>query len=133
MADRGRPLKFKTAEELQEAIDKYFLQEDEWAKKHAKSLPIYTMAGLGNAIGLSRQGILEYSTKEDFSDTIKSAKEKVELMVEKRLLNGESPSGHIFNLKNNFNWKDTTQQQQVDGEGNTVEPTIKIEFVGKDE
>ena len=41
-----------------------------------------------------------------FFFTIKKAKSKVEDYLEKKLLTGNSATGIIFNLKNNFEWKD---------------------------
>lgn len=98
--DRGRPPKYKTPEEMQEVIDDYFynLAEDEKP----------TIVGLALALNLSRQGLLEYADKGEFSDTVKRAKMKVELALEQHLYSG-AVAGAIFNLKNNFGWKDKTE------------------------
>lgn len=116
MTDVGRPPKFKTAEEMEEAIDAYFSECDE------KSKP-YTITGLAIACGFeSRQSIFDYSKKPEFSYTLKKAKMKVEEFLEQRLLEN-APTGTIFNLKNNFGWKDKTEQDQ------NVSGGLKIEVV----
>lgn len=130
----GRPPKYNTPEEMQRLVDLYFLSvrynqilfsaqggvesaekaiehlskgDQEIARKGEASVP--TITGLGIALDLTRQGLIEYADKDEFSDTIKRAKARVELALEERLY-GTSPVGTIFNLKNNFGWKDQTEQ-----------------------
>ena len=115
----GRPLKFKTVEELQEKIDEYFKYCDDrtkttYSEKLGEILVSdpapYTMAGLAYSIGLSRQGLIEYSHKDAFSDAIKKARERVERDVEERMNDKNTfTPGLIFNAKNNFGWKDKTE------------------------
>lgn len=93
----GRPLKFKTPEDMQKAIDKYFLeceQNDE---------PL-TITGLAMALDTYRDVLMDYQERDEFSNTIKKAKLKIENAYEKRLIK-YGRSGDIFALKN-FNWKD---------------------------
>ncbi len=105
----GRPLKYKTPEELQIAIDKYFescFDIDNETGYRFQTKP-FTVTGLAMAIDLTRQGLIEYSCKSDsFSDTIKKAKAKVEEFAETTLFTAKNPAGVIFSLKNNYNWKD---------------------------
>ena len=98
----GRPLKYKTNEELQKAIDDYFKMCDEKEKP-------YTITGLGLAIGLDRKKMLEYGEREKFSNTIKLAKERVHAYAEEHLYKSGIAAGVIFNLKNNFGWKDKSE------------------------
>lgn len=98
----GRPPKYKSPEEMQEAIDNYFETED-----------IVTVTGLAYVLDLSRQGLCEYERKDEFSDTVKKAKQRVEIAIEKRLA-GNAVAGSIFNLKNNFGWKDK-QETEISG------------------
>ena len=95
----GRPLKFKTVKEMQDKIDKYFEECD-------KNKDPYTVTGLALALDMSRQDLINYSNREEFFDTIKKAKLKIENYLEKRLIKDSSCTGIIFNLKNNYNWKD---------------------------
>lgn len=115
---RGRPAKYKNKEELQEKIDKYFRECDE------KEEP-YTVTGLGLALDMSRQDLINYSNKEDFFDTIKKAKQKVENYLEKRLIKDSSATGIIFNLKNNYGWKD--KQENINIETNYEQYLKKVE------
>jgi hypothetical protein len=47
-------------------------------------------------------------------DTIKKAKGRVELKLEEHLY-GNSVAGAIFNLKNNFEWRDRTETDITSG------------------
>ena len=95
----GRPLKFQSVEELQKAIDKYFIDCD------TKEKP-YTITGLALALDTTRQGLINYENKDGYYDTIKKAKLKVEGYAEEQLFKGGNTAGVIFSLKNNYNWVD---------------------------
>jgi hypothetical protein len=112
--------KYRTVGDMQKAIDEYFVKCDEEKKP-------YTVTGLALALGfLSRQALLNYEGYTDiddisFHDTIKAAKHKVEASIEEGLLSGKYNSvGSIFNLKNNFNWKDKTEVE------NTGEQSLNV-------
>ena len=97
----GRPLKY-TLKDMQTKIDKFFMDCD------ANDIP-YTITGLALALDTDRQTLLNYQQKDEFVDTIKKAKLKVENQYEQRLIkNGRS--GDIFALKN-FGWQD---KQEID-------------------
>ena len=99
MNEVGRPSKYASAEEMQKDIDKYF----EYCDKNGKP---YTVSGLANALDTNRQTLLNYEEKEEFFDTIKKAKSKIEQFAEELLFVGNNTAGVIFNLKNNYGWKD---------------------------
>lgn len=103
----GRPPKYKTAEEMQEKIDKYFEQCD-------KDNDPYTITGLAIALDIDRKTLLNYSDKEEFFPTIKKAKLRVENYLEKRLVKNSNVTGIIFNLKNNYDWK---EKQEIEHSG----------------
>ena len=135
----GRPLKFATVEELQQKIDAYFdecdphlIDKTEWVEARSKDGKLlkdenglnylveihhkvlteqinYTITGLALALDTSRETLLDYEERPEFSDTIKKAKDKCENFIEHRLF-GNNPTGSIFNLKNNYGWKDKTEQ-----------------------
>ncbi len=119
----GRPPQYKTVKELQVIIDLYFRS----CKSNKSDDPFMgeddlvtddeypTVTGLALALDLTRQGLINYEGKDDFVDTIKRAKTKVESYVEQRLFHANAV-GSIFNLKNNFGWKDRTE----------VESTVEI-------
>ena len=93
----GRPPKWKTPEELQKQIDKYF--ED----CELNNEPL-TITGLALALDTYRDVLMDYQNKDEFSNTIKKAKLKIENAYEKRLIqNGRS--GDILALKY-FGWTD---------------------------
>lgn len=135
----GRPLKFKTPEELQERIDAYFADCDphmeevtEWVEARDKSGQLkkdehglnylievthkvmtqqkhYTITGLAVWLDTSRQTLINYEEKGEFFDTVKGAKDKIESYTE-QLLFTTTPTGPIFNLKNNYEWQDKTER-----------------------
>lgn len=117
----GRPLKFYSVEELQEKIDEYFDYCDNrsktmYVKELGDNVTIsdpapYTMSGLAHALGTNRQTILNYSKKEEYFYTIQSAKARVERDLDERMNDKTTfTPGLIFNLKNNFGWRDETEQ-----------------------
>ena len=121
----GRPRKYTKVTDMQKEIDKYFIDCDD------KEEP-YTFTGLALALGFyGRQELLNYLNYVDengdkFSDTIKRARSKVESSIEKGLISGKyNATGAIFNLKNNFGWKDK-QEVETSGEHNM---NVKIEVI----
>ena len=114
----GRPLKYKSVEDMQRDIDKYFEECDEKGKP-------YTVSGLAYALGTNRQTLINYESKEEFFDTIKAAKARIELFNEELLYSKEAPTvGVIFNLKNNYGWKD---KQEIEADVKS-EVNINIEL-----
>ncbi|EGT0682017.1 MULTISPECIES: terminase small subunit [Clostridium] len=114
----GRPLKFKSPEELQAKIDAYY----EWAKENKKHI---TITGLAWFLDTNRQTLLRYeeedsellkSVSEDvrqaFRDTVKRAKARIEMEYEESLYNKNSAVGAIFTLKNNYNYVDKQEVAQ---------------------
>lgn len=103
----GRPRLFKDVDELQQAIDAYFVAQDE------KQAP-YTMAGLARALDCSTSTLRCYETERTnagpaFVATVKRARARVEEWTEARLYGRGHPAGPIFSLKNNFGWRDTQE------------------------
>lgn len=100
MAKVGRPKIFKSVEEVEEKINAYFKYCED------KDKP-YTMSGLAYYLDVDRKTLLNYSKDEDFFHTIKKARDRVQMQLEENaLLNKGNPTFTIFNLKNNFDWKD---------------------------
>ena len=68
------------------------------------------MSGLANALNMSRQSLINYSKDDEFFDTIKKARADVEQQLEENALSGKANSTFtIFNLKNNYGWRDTVE------------------------
>jgi hypothetical protein len=115
----GRPLAFKSVEELQAKIEEYFEWCDNrirtiWDDKAQAEVAMlhpapYTMSGLARRLGVDRDTIINYSHKEEFFGTIRDARERVHEDVETRLMDTKNEKGAIFNLKNNFGWKDKSE------------------------
>jgi DNA-packaging protein gp3 len=118
----GRPLKFSSVKEMQEKIDAYFEECDQ------KEDP-YTITGLALALDTTRDVLLDYQEKDEYSNTIKKAKLKCENYAEKHLFKGKNGVvGAIFNLKNNYSrWVD--KQEIV----KTESPTIQIKRTRSEE
>ncbi len=104
----GRPKKYTKAEKMQEKIDKYFIECE------LKEEPP-TVCGLALALDMDRSGLLRYEQEGEFCNTIKKAKLKIEANYEQMMVSGKgSTPGLIFNMKNNFGWKD---KQEVEHSG----------------
>jgi DNA-packaging protein gp3 len=123
MAFVGRPKKFDNVEQLENLIEGYFDYCDNYAYKQKYidkegetkekiifSPKPYTVSGLCAFLGISRETLNDYSKKEEFSDTIKAAK----IAIEAEKVEGATQGKYnativIFDLKNNFDWKDKTE------------------------
>lgn len=114
-------LKYKSKKKLEEGIQAYFDLCDEQKKP-------YTITGLANSLGIDRDTLRNYAKQGPYSALIKNAKQKVEEMLEESLYRLGNNSGVIFNLKNNYGWKD---EQKVEVTNET--PTLKINVVDNSE
>lgn len=127
----GRPRKFKSAKEMQQAIDNYFescysmqyvrdgkgnilFDENEHPLKEKVQVEPFTITGLALALDTNRQGLLNYQNlyEPEFFDTILRAKAKIENYAEKQLFLAKSANGPAFNLKNNYGWVDRQEVEQ---------------------
>jgi hypothetical protein len=100
----GRPLKYKTQEELQDAIDDYFINAE-----------IPTITGLALHLGFcSRQSMYDYEKTDGFADIIKLARKRINPPCNKRKYNYKlsySPTSRVkerreldvaYRLRTNF-------------------------------
>lgn len=108
----GRPLKFKSPEEMQDKIDAWVEScwEDQLRKdgsiKRVQSTP-YTVSGLALALECDPRTIINYETKDEFFPIIKRAKNMVLNNIETGALSGKyNPAAAIFNMKANFGMQD---------------------------
>lgn len=115
----GRPLAFKSVEELQAKIDEYFDYCDSRIKqvhsKEGESYAVanpepYTMSGLAYALGIDRKTLINYKRKDEkYFHTINRARARVEADIDRRMSDKETfTPGLIFNAKVNFDWVDQT-------------------------
>ena len=116
----GRPLKFKSIEELQKKGIAYFEECD-------KKKEPYTITGLALALDTFRPVLMDYANglyddrDKNFSTCVKRLKLFCENYAEKRLF-GNTPVGAIFALKN-YKWTDRVE----------IENTIKLEELKEDQ
>jgi len=125
----GRPLKFETPEKLQVKIDEYFDRCDtgkmvtkiqNWLVLKAKAPYPYTVEGLCVYLDIDRKTLLAYQWEREgspnndteFLHTVNKAKEKILQNLKERALMWENNAAvSIFNLKNNYGYKDQTQTE----------------------
>lgn len=128
MSRSNRIVQF-TLDELKERIDNYFNKCDE-------ELEPYTVTGLCLALNVTRQTLINYENRdrsfinmseeeiEEFVGTVKRAKLRIENYAEKQLFSARNPAGIIFNLKNNYGWKDI--QEVNSNVNNTSNPLQEL-------
>lgn len=123
---------YKTVEELQEAIDKYFDVKCAPTLIGDKLQPNPpTVSGLALHLGFSdRQSIYDYKEREEFSCTIKKAITRIEEYAEKQILSGGQATGAIFWLKNK-GWSDKQEVDHTSSDG-SMKPTV-VQLVGKND
>lgn len=128
----GRPLKFKSVEELQAKIDAYFAACDShtssYVLKTGEMIQIpdpkpYTITGLAIALDTTRETLLDYGEREEFSDAIRKAKLKCQNCAEESLWKPKIATGVIFNLVNNYGWKNKTETDVTSG-GEKLQPAV---------
>lgn len=111
---RGRPPKYTDPEEMRKAINIYY--RDCERRGVAPTIP-----GLAGACGFeSRDFLFKYSAKSDaFASVINDARRYIEQHRVEQLLNKTSGfSGHIFDLKANFGYRDKTEVEHSNPDGN---------------
>ena len=140
----GRPPKFKSVQDMERKIKKYFkdcegrVLKDKGGEilrdKHGEPMIISarppTITGLALALGFnSRQSLLNYQAKKEFMDTITRAKSRVECYTEERLFDKEGANGAKFSLRNNFKgWKENPENDEsAEGAGVVIINAIQEE------
>jgi hypothetical protein len=101
--------KWTNAETLRLMIDNYFHQCNLEGKP-------YTVTGLALYLGTNRQTILNYENKDEFKPIIEWGKLKIHNNWEEMLPSKERATvGVIFNLKNNWGWKNEDKLDMTTG------------------
>lgn len=119
----GRPRLVQSVKELEERAEAYFKDCND------KNEP-YGMAGLAYALGFTdRKSLSDYSSYgEKFAETLSVIRLRVEADKEKRLCSRDHfTPGVIFDLKNNFGWKDSQDLNIGGQEGRPLD--IRVVFV----
>lgn len=126
----GRPLKY-TPEQINKKIDQYIkscwrkkldmygnaIKDKETGEFVMEQYKPYTLTGFAVFADTSRETLLEYENREEFLDSIKRIKDICYSYAEDSLFVGKNPTGAIFNLKNNYGWKD---KQEIETTGETT-------------
>lgn len=136
MATRGRKPRYISASQIEGLIDAYFeeckgevLKDKDgeiMLNKHGEPIVLNamppTVTGLALALGFtSRQNMLEYQGKKEFTDTITRAKSFCEKYAESRLFDRDGARGAEFSLKCNFRWRETADDQAIGESSNIIE------------
>jgi len=127
--DRGRPLKYKTAKSLANAIAEYFaiqdshvehrtvIKKDKDGSEYLFEIDVptakpYMIAGLARCLGFCDvKSLHDYEKRGEFFHVIKEARLTIEEQDEERLKQGDGGAGLIFISKNRHGWAD---KQQID-------------------
>lgn len=130
----GRPLLFTDLKKLEQKINRYFrscwhqkidmwgnpiYSKDKKGKKTDKKVMVqfkpYTVAGLAVYLDCSEETLLNYekekNSRKEFFGTIKRAKDIIYSYKQEFLYSGKNPTGAIFDLKNNYGWKDKVETE----------------------
>jgi len=124
---KGRPKKFQSVEEMEKLIESYFIHCDNPANPKP-----YTITGLAVWLDTDRNTLLDYENYEKFPEnepffrTIKRAKAKIQQFAEESLWKSGITAGVIFNLKNNWGWKDKTEQELSGPDGKPIKTESTI-------
>lgn len=136
----GRPPKYKSKEEIEEKIEKYFKDCEGYALTDKAGNPVFdkhenpiivgqrppTITGLALALGFtSRQALLDYQAKKEFLDTITRAKTRVEQYTEERLFDRDGTNGAQFSLRNNFKGWNRLEERKMEIELLKLESQLK--------
>tara|TARA_R110001606_G_scaffold39887_3_gene109507 strand:+ start:99 stop:557 length:459 start_codon:yes stop_codon:yes gene_type:complete len=136
----GTSKKWESVELLQKDIDNYFIECDKnkavvydaMMKRHIIEEPTpYSTEGLCDVLDCDRKTLLNYEKKEGYEDyfhTIKKAKRKIQRNKVERGHTGKSKTAMvIFDLKNNDDYKDKTEQEITIPTGDVI-----IKSIGKE-
>jgi hypothetical protein len=118
----GRPPKYASPEDMQRDIDAYF------AQCNAENPPL--ISGLAYHLDMTTESLRRYRDNDQFSAVVKKARQRVEMAVEMRL-HGNSPTGAIFWLKNNADYRDKHESEVSGPNGGPIQVS-RIELVAID-
>lgn len=125
IGNSGKEKFFSTPEEMSVAINNYFEECDNRIREvyikskqeieHIKDPKPYTIEGLCVCLGITRDTLLNYEKKEgyeEYFDIVRHAKLKVQQnLIERGLEGSNNPTVTIFVSKNNFGYKEKTEQE----------------------
>lgn len=122
----ARPKAFGSVEELENKIKAYFEEcDNRTVEVYSKLMGVqemnkpkpYSVEGLAAYLEVHRETLLNYEKEEgyeEFFDTIKAAKSKILANLMERGLDGDNNAAMgIFNLKNNYGYKDKSEHDHT--------------------
>jgi len=118
----GRPMKYNTREDLENAIDNYF-DECKLNKKtiitkdgilDVISPKVPTIAGLAYAIGVDRQTVYNYEKNQEYFDIIKRARDYILAEIESAAINDDVNNGPVIFVMKNYGYSD---KQEIEHSG----------------
>lgn len=131
----GKPLAFKSVEELQQKIEKYF----EWCNSRTKKIVTkdgnvieeswprpHTISGLADWLDVDRSTIVNYGKKEEYFNTIARARRKCEAWTEEQLFEGNDRGAKFVLINNYAGWKDKNETEITGKDGGAVEINVNI-------
>lgn len=151
----GRPKRWTTPKKLEQEIQEYFAscyelrwkerdwRDESWNRQKLNDgtyikepyqewemIKIPTVSGLAFHLWVNRQTLLNYEDDEKFFGTIKRAKQFLESVVEEWAMSGRlNPASAIFNLKNNYWWKDKSEVWLTDKDGNDIIEKVNLHIL----
>lgn len=129
----GRPMKYRTPEAMEEALEKYFT-ERVWIAKDKFGAPIidpktgeflklprpYTMSGLAMVLGVEtatlrrwRENARQFKIDPRFDEIITYALQRVEQYAEERGYELSGSKGSAFVLERAFTWKSAREDADI--------------------
>ncbi len=127
---RGRRA-FKSATELEAAIEAFFESCDDQAKASQSGsngelkIKPPTVSGLCSWLGISRQTLTNYRETEKFGHIVVRARSVIEAAMEEQLSDRDGFKGARFNLAVNFGW---VERRGVELSGPEGEPIAYAEL-----
>jgi len=106
-------MKFSTPQQLEIRVASYFEHQD-------REKQPYTITGLALYLDISRTTLLKYAGRSAYGKIVRRGKMKCEEYAEKQLFLAKNPVGIIFNLKNNYGWRDATEVKHTGGTMNKI-------------
>jgi len=84
-----------------------------------------TLSGLAYHLDIDTETLRNYGKKDDFFGIVKRARQRVEIALEERLYEN-APTGAIFNLKCNFQYRENEKEISEDAKSISITFTDAI-------
>jgi hypothetical protein len=97
----------------------------------------FTITGLAYFLDTTRETLMDYESEkyddkdksaeenQKFSDTVRKCKLMIHAYAEEQLFIGKNPNGAMFNLKNNWKWKDESIVKNTDIDNEELNEKLK--------